>query len=109
MLPDIVQIAISLAVTALVVQGLNAAAIYFGRPELSTNSKIIATAVVGIVIFAGNTILTLVVALDPDAKSKVDLLLQILVLLLSAAGIKPALTALTNTLASAVAKSLKGQ
>lgn len=87
MLPQIVDVAIGALITYLVVNGLKAMSEYFER-DLTGNVTLVAAAITAIVVFAINTLLSLVVQIDPSTQSRIDALIQIIVIILGAMGAK---------------------
>ncbi len=86
MLPDILNLVIGSFVTFLVVAGLKDFGTFIGR-DLSGWGTLIAAAVTAIVIFTINTLLAVVVQIDPSMQRWIDLVLQFLVMLLGAMGV----------------------
>lgn len=107
MLPQVVQVAIGAAVTFLVVLGLQWLSTRMGHPEWSTQATVIALALTSVVIFGINTILALIVQLDPNAQKTIDLVLMILAAILSSMGFGQLEYRFTRALTRAMTAALK--
>lgn len=85
--PDVIQLAISIVMTWVVVNGLKALAENF-HIDLNGWATVIALTVTGIVVFSLNSILALMVTINPDLGPKIQAVFEILVILLGAKGLK---------------------
>ncbi len=70
--------------------------------DLSGNATVIAVCITGIVVFGINSILALIVQLNPSAISQIDGILQVLAVILSAIGFKRAESNITQGIAMMV-------
>ncbi len=86
-LPDVLKVAISLAILFLVVNGLKELSNLIGR-DLSGSSAAIAAALTAVVLFAIDTFLELAVTINPGLVPWISAVFQVLVTLLGAMGVK---------------------